>query len=119
MRSLKCRVDQLEYRSGGGIHKQRILIWVWGSTRLALPRERIMEILQESGHLPDTSHSVAMVMPLDIPDGLNAEELERYLRERGDELRVGSERWMARQASMYGGRSRANADVASEAGRSR
>jgi hypothetical protein len=69
MRSLKSRVEGLEYRSGGGINKQGILIWVWGWKRLALPQERIMEILKESGHLPETIRSLAMVKPIDIPDG--------------------------------------------------
>jgi hypothetical protein len=56
----------------------------WG---LALDRDTCIQILGEGGFVP--SHGFIVVSFCDIPDGLNADELEQYLREHGAELRRG------------------------------
>jgi hypothetical protein len=53
---------------------------------LALDEERCIEILRECGHLP-TGPGLGIVSLYEIPDGLNAQELERYLRKDGAETR--------------------------------
>ena len=52
--------------------------------RLALDPDRCIEILRECG-LPPTG-PVGVVNLGQIPDGLNAEELETFLREDGAEI---------------------------------
>ena len=54
----------------------------WG---LALEEDRCIQILGECGYLPTTP--VGVVSLLDVPDGLNAEELERFLRKHGAQTR--------------------------------
>ena len=54
-------------------------------SELALNEHRCIEILRECGHLP-TSPGFGMVYLYEIPDGLNAQELERYLRKDGAEI---------------------------------
>jgi hypothetical protein len=51
-----------------------------------LDRDTCIQILGEGGFLP--SHGLIVVSFCEIPDGLNADELEQYLRERGAELRL-------------------------------
>jgi hypothetical protein len=57
---------------------------VW--RELALDQDRCIEILRECGHLP-TGPGFGIVNFCEIPEGLNAKELERYLREDGAETR--------------------------------
>ena len=52
---------------------------------LALDQDRCVQILRESGFLP--TGPVGVVNLGDIPEGLNAEELERFLRKNGAETR--------------------------------
>jgi hypothetical protein len=54
----------------------------WG---LALDSDRCIDILGECGFLP--TGPVGLVDLCQIPDCLNAEELERFLREHGAETR--------------------------------
>jgi hypothetical protein len=66
----------------------RIAQWWWRPGRgceLALDTDACVEILRESGFLPDGPHFAAVNL-LHVPDGLNAEELWRFLRERGAEI---------------------------------
>ena len=60
----------------------------WG---LALDSDTCLQILRECDYLP-TGCGFSVVFLCDIPDGLNAEELERYLRERGAKLSPNSAR---------------------------
>jgi hypothetical protein len=53
---------------------------LWGR-EFALDQDRCIEILGESGFLPKTRFGVLSFCG--IPDGLNAEELENYLRTNG------------------------------------
>jgi hypothetical protein len=51
---------------------------------LALDRDSCIQILRECGYVPTSRYAVAHFTK--IPDGLNAKEIERFLRERGAEL---------------------------------
>ena len=51
---------------------------------LALDQDRCVQILRESGFLP--TGPVGVVNLGDIPQGLNADELERFLREDGADI---------------------------------
>jgi hypothetical protein len=86
MRTVTRRIAKLEDHFGTATGKPLVLLVVckagWG---LALDRERCIEILRECGFLP-TGGAVGLVNLGQIPDGLNAQELERYLREHGAAL---------------------------------
>jgi hypothetical protein len=51
---------------------------------LALDADSCLQILRECGHVPDSRFAVAFFTK--VPDGLNAKETERFLREHGAEL---------------------------------
>jgi hypothetical protein len=88
MKAIGKRLRRLEDQFAPAAGKPRSLLVVcnagWG---LALDRDRCIQILGEGGFLP--SHGFSVVYLCDIPDGLNADELEQYLREHGAELRLG------------------------------
>lgn len=79
------RIEKLEDRYGIAPRKPPILLVVcragWG---LALDSGTCIKILGECGYLP--TESIGLVSFLDIPDGLNAEETEKYLRESGRDV---------------------------------
>ena len=87
MRTVTNRIDKLEDRLGIAAAKRpctAVVISLAG-WEYALSNDRCIEILRESGFLPDGE----IFVPVDlcgIPDGLNAEELEKFLRERGGEI---------------------------------
>jgi hypothetical protein len=54
--------------------------WPWIGTGVS-------RSLVKAGFLP--SHGLSVVYLCDIPNGLNEDELEQYLREHGAELRLG------------------------------
>jgi hypothetical protein len=80
--TISKRVHNLEKQFGTAGGTQQLLLVVcragWG---LALDQDRCIEILREAGFLP--TGRVGMVDLGGIPDGLNAAELEKYLREHG------------------------------------
>ena len=84
MKTIDGRIRKLEDRFWIGNGKQPLLLVLchagWG---LALDQDRCIQILSECGFLP--TGAIGLVDLLGIPDGLNAEELERYLREDGAE----------------------------------
>ena len=88
MKAIAKRLRRLEDQFGPADGKPRFLLAVcnagWG---LALNRDTCIQILGEAGFLP--SHGFIVVSFCEIPDGLNADELEQYLREHGAELRLG------------------------------
>ena len=47
-------------------------------------KDSCIDILEESGFWPDSQFGVVSL--IDVPNGLNAKELEEYLREHGAEL---------------------------------
>ena len=61
-----------------------VMSCVW--RELALDQDRCIKILRECGHLP-TGPGFGIVSFCEIPEGLNAQELERYLRKDGAETR--------------------------------
>src|SRR5208282_1938089 len=84
MKTLDSRIRKLENRF---CDEQPQLLWVaclagWG---LALDQDRCIEILGESGFLP--TGRFGLVNLCQIPDGLNARDLERFLRENGAQTR--------------------------------
>ena len=87
MKAIAKRLRRLEDQFGPADGKPRFLLAVcnagWG---LALDRGTCIQILGEGGFLP--SHGCSVVSFCDVPGGLNADELEQYLREHGAELRL-------------------------------
>ena len=85
MKIIESRLRKLEDQLGTGDGKPRILLVVckagWG---LALDMDRCVEILDECGSLP--TGPVGLVSLLGIPEGLNAGQTERFLRENGAAL---------------------------------
>jgi len=87
MRTVTNRIDKLEDRLGIAAAKRpctAVVISLAGWEH-ALSNDRCVQILRESGFLPDGEIFVTMDL-CQIPDGLNAEELEMFLRERGGEI---------------------------------
>jgi hypothetical protein len=86
MRTVTRRIDKLEDRLGIGTGKPGLLIVASaaGDGR-ALDVDACMNILQECGFVP-TGPGINMVDLLHLPNGLNAEELEKFLREHGAEI---------------------------------
>ena len=86
MKTIDTRIRKLEDRFWPAAGKPGILLVVckagWG---LALDKDRCIQILGECGFLP--TGPVGLVNLLDVPEGLNAKELERFLREDGAETR--------------------------------
>jgi hypothetical protein len=86
MKTIDRRIRKIEDRSWPGKGKPQLLLVVTAAGRvLALDQDRCIQILRESGFLP--TGPVGLVNLGQIPDGLDAEELERYLRENGAETR--------------------------------
>ena len=86
MKTIDSRIRRLEDRFSLGNGKPQLLLVAckagWG---LALDRDRCVQILGECGFLP--TGPVGVVNLCQIPDGLNAEDLEKFLREDGAETR--------------------------------
>jgi hypothetical protein len=86
VRTLVRRLQKLERGFGLGPETEQLLMVVTAAgKRLALDPDRCIQILRECG-LPPTG-PVGVVNLGQIPDGLNAEELERFLRKNGAETR--------------------------------
>ena len=84
MRTIARRLQELERGFGLGPEAERLLVVVTvAGKRLALDPDRCVEILGECG-LP--TGPVGFVNLGQIPDGLNAQELETFLREDGAEI---------------------------------
>jgi hypothetical protein len=84
MKTISKRLVKLEDRLGLADGKPRILIVVTHAGRgLALDEDRCIEILGECGYLPPGT--VRVIDLGRIPLGLNAKELEDYLRKHGAE----------------------------------
>ena len=86
MRTIARRLQKLERGFGLGPEPEQLLMVVTTAGRgLALDQDRCVQILRESGFLP--TGPVGVVDLGDIPKGLNAEELETFLRKNGAETR--------------------------------
>ena len=85
MRTLQRRIRRIEEQLGSkGKPVLRIVVTA-AARRPVLENHVCMKILEECGYLRDAG-GVSMVRLIDIPDGLDAKETERFLRERGAEL---------------------------------
>ena len=85
MRTIARRLQKLEQGFGLGPEAEQLLVVVTAAgKRLALDPDRCIQILRECG-LPPTG-PVGVVNLGRIPDGLNAEGLETFLREDGAEI---------------------------------
>ena len=86
MKAISKRICKLESQFGLGPETEQLLMVVTQAGRgLALDQDTCLRILGECGFLP--TGPVGVVNLGDIPDGLNAEELERFLRKNGAETR--------------------------------
>ena len=86
MTAVMRRIRRLEDRFAAADRPRPCLLLVvcragWG---LALDQDRCIQILGECGFLPTGPAGVVNLG--DIPDGLDAEETERFLRENGAEI---------------------------------
>ena len=82
MKRVARRLDRLEDRLAPPGRKQFLIVVTDAAERLALDSDRCVQILRDAGHLDTKSLSCLADLGY-IPDGLNAAELERYLREHG------------------------------------
>ena len=82
MKAIDSRIRRLQQqlRPDEG-QPQRIWVTVLAGQEFALDQDRCIEILRECGFLPSTRFLVLHFCG--IPDGLNAKELEQYLRRNG------------------------------------
>jgi hypothetical protein len=82
MKTVDRRLCKLEDQFGTGNRKPRLLLVLCNAGwSLALDMDACIEILGECGSLP--TGPVGLVNLLSIPDGLNAEQTEGFLRENG------------------------------------
>jgi hypothetical protein len=85
MNALTRRIGRLEDQCGcsGKRRPSIFLIVCHYGWEPALDQDRCIEILGECGFLP--TGEIGIVNLRDIPEGLNAKQTERFLRERGAE----------------------------------
>ena len=87
MKTVTRRIAKLEDQLGSAQREPPVLLVMSAVAReLALDEHRCIEILRECGHLP-TSPGFGIVNFCEIPEGLNAEALESFLREHGGQTR--------------------------------
>ena len=87
MKAINRRLRRLEDQFGPADGKPRFLLVVCEAGRgLALEKDTCIHILDECGR------RFVLVNFANVPMGLNAEELQRFLREHGAELSLGSAR---------------------------
>ena len=85
MKAIDSRIRRLQGRLCPD-HGQEQSFWVTiqPGQKFALDQDRCIEILGECGFLPTVRFVVLNFMG--IPDGLNAKELEQYLRRNGAQI---------------------------------
>jgi hypothetical protein len=84
MRTVTGRIGKLEHRYGIAKGKPGILLVVSAAAwRHPLSVDRCVNILRECGFFP-TGAGIHIVDLIHLPEGLNAKELEKYLREHGE-----------------------------------
>lgn len=85
MNALTQRIRRLESRFGPGDSEGILLVVSRDDRELALDENKCVQILRECGFLR-TGGGIHVVNLGKIPDGLNAEETERFLKEKGTEI---------------------------------
>jgi hypothetical protein len=114
MKAIGGRIRKLEHRLCAGGAKPIIWVVTNAAVNLALDDERCVEILDACGFLPSGPFGVVHLGG--IPDGLNAEELEDYLRTNAAQASGFSSDQQRSRASGVGDNSWSNqAQMASEA----
>jgi hypothetical protein len=86
MNALTRRVRRLENQFGRGASEVMLLVVSRDDRILAFDGETCVQILRECGFLPTSGVGIHVVNLGKIPDGLNAEDTERFLREKGAEI---------------------------------
>ena len=84
MKAIGNRIRKLEDRIFPTRQERRFWITKLPNRKFALDQDRCEKILGECGFLPNVRFGVLNFM--DIPDGLNAKELEKYLRTNGAQI---------------------------------
>ena len=84
MKTIYRRLQRLEEPLRLADQKCRVYPVCFPNQNLALDISTCLEILDKCGHFPKSRFGVAQLT--EIPDGLNAKETERFLREHGAEL---------------------------------
>jgi len=85
-RTVTRRIDKLENHLGIAAGKPKLLLIASAAgRRQALDVDTCIDILRECGFLPK-GPGIGLVNLLHLPEDLNAEELERFLREHGPEI---------------------------------
>jgi hypothetical protein len=85
MTHLQRRIERLERPADESTQAGLRLILLQAGETLAMDLDRCVEVLAQCGFLV-TGPSISMLNLLDLPHGQSAQELERYLREHGDEI---------------------------------
>ena len=85
MRTIQRRLPRIEDRFLQGKSQGLRIVIRAAAVQLALDADTCVKILEECGYLRD-SGGASVVRLYDIPDGLDAKETQRFLRERGEEL---------------------------------
>ena len=84
MRAVPRRLNKLDLQFGLSHKHPRLVIFVTGYGTPAIDEYACVKILDEAGFLPTSG--IATVNLLDIPDGLDVKETERFLRENGGKI---------------------------------
>ena len=84
MRSLTSRIEQLEQRTGVNKAQMQVIVMKAGQPELALDADRCVEILSDCGFV--LTGPLLLLEFGRVPDGLNAAQLERHLREHAAEI---------------------------------
>ena len=85
MKAISSRIRRLQDRlCPDHGQEQRFWVTILPGQKFALDRDRCIEILREGGFLPRTRFVVLHFCG--IPGGLNAKELEQYLRTNGAQI---------------------------------
>ena len=82
MRTVKRRIGRLEDRFAPAQGQQIVVSLYDAGQKLALDHATCTRIVRESGHINPAS-AICLLDFTQIPGGLNAEELEKHLREHG------------------------------------
>lgn len=85
IKTVTNRIGKLEHRFGIVKQPCMVVVATRSGCELALDDDSCIDILREGGFLPDGPQFAAVNL-LQVPDGLNAKELERFLREHGAEI---------------------------------
>ena len=82
MRTVKRRISRLEDRFAPATRQQIVVSLYDAGHKLALDGRTCIQILREAGH-SDPASATCLLDFTQIPNGLNAEELEKHLRKHG------------------------------------